>query len=70
MYLEQSEMWYLRGKWRCCVNDESDSLKRLIVGGWVNYIWDQGNVELIAEPLEVSLDFLSILGTEGCNKGK
>ena len=63
-------MWYLGSKWRCCVNDESDSLKHLIVGGWVNYIWDQDNVELIAEPLEVSFDFLSILGTRRSSKGQ
>ena len=51
------------------MNDESNSLKHLIVGGWVNYIWDQDNVELIAEPLEVRFEFLSILGTKRCNKG-
>jgi len=61
-------MWYLGSKWRCCVNDESDSLKRLIISGLVNYIGDQDNVELIAELPEVSLDFLSILSTESRNR--
>ena len=44
------------------MNDESDSLKCLIIGGWVSHIGDQDNVELMAELLEVSLDFLSTLG--------
>ena len=61
-------MWYLGSKWRCRMNDESHSLKRLIIGGWVNYIGDQDNVELIAELLEVSFDFLGILSTKGGNR--
>jgi len=59
----ESEMWYLGSKRRRCVNDESDSLKRLTIGSSVNYIGDQDDVELIAKLLEVRLDFLSILGT-------
>jgi len=43
------------------VNDESDPLKRLIIGSWVNYVRDQDNIELISELLEVSLDFPSVL---------
>ena len=49
------------------MNDESDSLKRLIIGGWVSHIGDQDNVELMAELLEVSLDFLSTLGPKSGN---
>ena len=60
-------MRYLGSKWRCCVNDESDSLKRLIISGLVDYIGDQDHVELIAELPEVSPDFLSILSTKSRN---
>jgi hypothetical protein len=65
-------MLYLESKWRCCVNNESNSLKRLIIGGWVNYIRDHDNVELIAveliaEFLDVSLEFLSIPVTKSRN---
>ena len=50
------------------MNDESDPLKRLIIGSWVNYIGDQDDLELVAELSEVSLDFLSILSPKNSNE--
>lgn len=46
------------------MNDESDPLKCLIIGNWVDYIGDQYDIEHIAELFEVSPNFLSILSSK------
>ena len=52
------------------MNDESDPLKRLIIGSWVNDVGDQNDIEFVAELFEVSLDFLGTLSPEISDKNK